>query len=215
LPIVGQAERIRADKIGINKIGNEIGANFIGIRKIGGGRAGAERPGRAGTEKPPEAPGLRGFIAYYIRGKGEVSSGPGPSYLPLYKGLLIFAHAAPARAQSRLTFVRQSSIVYAERFCMEFVSVRELCKSPKAAFDKIATDGKAVITNNGQPQAILVKVDAASFENTLSILQKLEFMQNLAEMRLASRCNGNSDLTLDEINAEIAATRADRKNQER
>jgi PHD/YefM family antitoxin component YafN of YafNO toxin-antitoxin module len=98
---------------------------------------------------------------------------------------------------------------------MEFVSVRELCKSPKAAFDKLTADGKAVITNNGRPQAILVKVDAASFEDTLSILQKLECMQNLAEMRLASRRGGNSSLTLDEINAEIAAARADRKNRER
>jgi PHD/YefM family antitoxin component YafN of YafNO toxin-antitoxin module len=98
---------------------------------------------------------------------------------------------------------------------MEFVSVRELSKSPKAAFDKLGTDGKAVITNNGQPQAILVKVDAASFENTLSLLQKLEFMQNLAEMRLTSRQNGNSNMTLDEINAEIAAARVERKKKNR
>jgi PHD/YefM family antitoxin component YafN of YafNO toxin-antitoxin module len=96
---------------------------------------------------------------------------------------------------------------------MEFVSVRELSKSPKAAFDKLTTDGKAVITNNGQPQAILVKVDAASFENTLSLLQKLEFMQNLTEMRLTSRRNGNSGMTLDEINAEIAAARAEQKKK--
>jgi PHD/YefM family antitoxin component YafN of YafNO toxin-antitoxin module len=97
---------------------------------------------------------------------------------------------------------------------MEFVSVRELSKSPKLAFEKLTTDGKAVITNNGQPQAILVRVDASSFENTLSLLQKLEFMQNLTEMRLISRHNGNSNMTLDEINAEIAAARAERRDAE-
>ena len=96
---------------------------------------------------------------------------------------------------------------------MEFVSVRELSKSPKVAFDKLTSDGKAVITNNGQPQAILVKVDASSFENTLSLLKKLECMQNLTEMRLASLRNGNSKLSLDEINAEIAAARAERQNK--
>jgi hypothetical protein len=94
---------------------------------------------------------------------------------------------------------------------MEFVSVRELSKSPKLAFDKLTTDGKAVITNNGQPQAIMVKVDASSFESTLSLLQKLEFMQNLTEMRLISLHNGNSNMTLDEINTEIAAARAERQ----
>jgi PHD/YefM family antitoxin component YafN of YafNO toxin-antitoxin module len=95
---------------------------------------------------------------------------------------------------------------------MEFVSVRELSKSPKLAFDKLTTDGKAVITNNGQPQAIMVKVDASSFESTLSLLQKLEFMHNLTELRLTSLRNGNSNMTLDEINAEIAAARAERQN---
>jgi PHD/YefM family antitoxin component YafN of YafNO toxin-antitoxin module len=96
---------------------------------------------------------------------------------------------------------------------MEFVSVRELSKSPKDTFDRLGADGKAVITNNGQPQAILVKVDASSFENTLSMLQKLEFMQNLTELRLVSRRNGNVNMTLDEINAEIAAARAERQNR--
>jgi PHD/YefM family antitoxin component YafN of YafNO toxin-antitoxin module len=90
---------------------------------------------------------------------------------------------------------------------MEFVSVRELSKSPKLAFDKLAADGKAVITNNGQPQAILVKVDASSFESTLSMLQQLEFAQTIANMQQESLRNGNSKMTLDEINAEIAAAR--------
>jgi hypothetical protein len=62
---------------------------------------------------------------------------------------------------------------------------------------------------------ILVKVDAASFENTLSLLQKLEFMQNLTEMRLSSWWNGNSNMTLDEINAEIAAACTERKKKKR
>jgi predicted Zn-dependent protease len=34
---------------------------------------------------------------------------------------------------------------------MEFVLLRELSKSPKAAFDKLGSDGKAVIPNNGRP----------------------------------------------------------------
>jgi hypothetical protein len=96
---------------------------------------------------------------------------------------------------------------------MEFLSIRDLSKSPKLTFDRLATDGKAVITNNGQPQAILVKVDASSFENTLSLLQKLEFMQNLTSMRLTSRDNGNSDMTLEEINAVIAAARTEQKTK--
>jgi hypothetical protein len=45
------------------------------------------------------------------------------------------------------------------------------------------------------------------------MLQKLEFMQNLTEMRLTSMKNGNSKMTLDKINAEINAVRKKRKSK--
>jgi hypothetical protein len=76
---------------------------------------------------------------------------------------------------------------------------------------KLADDGKAVLTNNGKPQALIFKIDGNSFEKTLSMLQKLEFMQNLTEMRLASAKKNGAKITLNEINTEIAATRRNKK----
>jgi hypothetical protein len=96
---------------------------------------------------------------------------------------------------------------------MEFMTIRELSKSPKDTLTRLSKDGKAVLTNNGKPQALIFKVDGESFERTLSLLQKLEFMQNLTEMRLMSLQNGNTDMTMDEINAEISAARKERKNK--
>ena len=96
---------------------------------------------------------------------------------------------------------------------MQFLTVRELSKSPKETLLALDKDGKAVLTNNGKPKALLFKVDADSFEKTLSLLQKLEFMQNLCEMRLTSMKNGNSKITLDEINAEIKASRREKKGK--
>ena len=78
---------------------------------------------------------------------------------------------------------------------------------------RLSLDEKAVLTNNGKPQALLFKIDSNSFEKTLSLLQKLEFMQNLSEMRLASIKNGSSKMSLDEINKEIKAARKKRKNK--
>ena len=94
---------------------------------------------------------------------------------------------------------------------MQFLTIRELSKSPKETMTKLADDGKAVLTNNGKPQALLFKIDGNSFEKTLSMLQKLEFMQNLTEMRLTSVKRGSSGMTLSEINAEIKATRQNKK----
>ena len=94
---------------------------------------------------------------------------------------------------------------------MEFLTVRELSKSPKNTLSKLSKDGKAVLTNNGKPQALIIKIDGEKFEQTLSLLQKLEYMQNLTEMRLTSLRNGNAGMSLDEINAEIAAARKKRR----
>ena len=94
---------------------------------------------------------------------------------------------------------------------MQFLTIRELSKSPKETMAKLTDDGKAVLTNNGKPQALLFKIDGNSFEKTLSMLQKLEFMQNLTEMRLTSAESGGSQMTLSEINAEIKAARQNRK----
>jgi hypothetical protein len=94
---------------------------------------------------------------------------------------------------------------------MEFLTVRELSKSPKETLTRLSKDGKAVLTNNGKPQALIFKIDGDSFERTLSLLQKLEFMQTVSEMRLASMQNGNAEMSLDEINAEISAARKERK----
>jgi len=98
---------------------------------------------------------------------------------------------------------------------MEFMTIRELSKSPKDSLTKLSKDGKAVLTNNGKPQALIIKIDGKSFEQTLSLLQKLEFMQSLAEMRLTSLRNGNASLSLAEINAEIAAVRKKGKKTHR
>ena len=94
---------------------------------------------------------------------------------------------------------------------MEFLTVRELTKSPKETLNRLDKSGKAVLTNNGKPQALIIKMDTEKFEQTLSLLQKLEFMQNLAEMRLTSLKNGNADMSLEEINSEIAAARKKNK----
>ena len=96
---------------------------------------------------------------------------------------------------------------------MQFLTIRELSKSPKEALTRLAEGRKAVLTNNGKPQALIVKINENSFEQTLSLFQKLEFMQNLTEMRNTSIKNGNSKMTLDEINAEIKAARKNRKGK--
>ena len=46
-----------------------------------------------------------------------------------------------------------------------------------------------------------------NFEKTLTLLQQIEFMQTVADMQMQSVKNGNSKMSLKEINKEIANAR--------
>jgi len=58
----------------------------------------------------------------------------------------------------------------------------------------------------------LLKVDAASFESTLAMIQQAELARAITNMQNESLRNGNSGMTPDEINAEIRAARLEAAN---
>ena len=57
---------------------------------------------------------------------------------------------------------------------MQFLSIREFSKAPKNALSKLSQDGKAVLTNNGKPAAIMLTVNTESFEQIFNLVQELE-----------------------------------------
>ena len=57
---------------------------------------------------------------------------------------------------------------------MQFLSIREFNRAPKTALTRLAQDGKAVLTNNGKPAAIMIAVNADSFEQVFSLVQEAE-----------------------------------------
>ena len=57
---------------------------------------------------------------------------------------------------------------------MQFMTIREFSKSPKTALSKLSQEGKAVLTNNGKPAAIMIPVNAESFEQVFNLVQEVE-----------------------------------------
>ena len=57
---------------------------------------------------------------------------------------------------------------------MLFLSIREFSKAPRVALTKLAQDGKAVLTNNGKPAAIVIPVNTESFERVFSQILEVE-----------------------------------------
>jgi hypothetical protein len=93
---------------------------------------------------------------------------------------------------------------------MDYISVRELRSAPKQIWDKLAQDGRLVLTNNGKPQALMLAIDGSTIDETLVAFEQAETMRLLNSIHLDSVKKGTDTMSLEEINAEIAATRTER-----
>lgn len=90
---------------------------------------------------------------------------------------------------------------------MEFVTKRDLMTTSKLTWEKLEREGELVITNNGKPAAIVLRVSEGDFENTLQLIRQTRAMRLLNS--IWSEADARGALTDDEIEAEIAAARAE------
>jgi prevent-host-death family protein len=90
---------------------------------------------------------------------------------------------------------------------MKFFSIREFRNDTKNAWAALDQDGRIVITNNGKPKAIVLGVDDSNLEDMLLFLKRAELASVVAKMQRQSEENQTDNMTMEEINAEIAAVR--------
>jgi hypothetical protein len=77
----------------------------------------------------------------------------------------------------------------------------------------LSDDGKIILTSNGKPKAIMIQVNEADFEDTLAVLNQVKLARAISNIRAAARRSGASEMSLDEINAEIAQSRKERRER--
>ena len=97
---------------------------------------------------------------------------------------------------------------------MEFVAIRDLCTAPKKITALLKQEKRLVITSRGRPTAIMLDVDPSTLEETLIDLRRLMAKRVLREIQDASVTAGTSSMSLEEINAQIAASRKQRADRE-
>ena len=90
---------------------------------------------------------------------------------------------------------------------MQYLSFQKFSKSPQAALSSLSKDGKVVLTTKGKPSAFLIKTNDRSFAKLNEMLQDVEFLQNMEDMQMQSKKNGNSKMGMKGINALIADAR--------
>lgn len=94
---------------------------------------------------------------------------------------------------------------------MEFLSIRKFNSSPKDTQEKLAKEGKIVLTNNGQPMALVISLTSENFEDTLAAVRQVESLRLLKSMRAEAKNRGL--LSPEEIEAEIQTARSERLDQ--
>lgn len=98
---------------------------------------------------------------------------------------------------------------------MEMVTVRDFRTSPTKIRNRLKANGMLVLTNNGTPMAVLLGIDASTLEETLDAICQAKVVRAVAKMQLAARQNATCDMSMDEIDAVIAATRKDKNHVRR
>lgn len=94
---------------------------------------------------------------------------------------------------------------------MKFITVRDLRGRPTEVWAKLSRDKELVLTSNGKPIAILSAVSEDTLEGSLVALRQARAIAAVEALQSHSVAAGTDKLSLEEINAEIAATRKARR----
>ncbi len=93
---------------------------------------------------------------------------------------------------------------------MRFVSVRDLRGKSAEIWKELSKVREMIITSNGKPIAILSAVSEENLEESLAAFRRARAVAAVESMQTASVEAGTDRMSLEEINAEIAAVRRKR-----
>ena len=96
---------------------------------------------------------------------------------------------------------------------MKFLSLRELRTATGEIKGILANNGKIIVTSNGKPTAFMVAINENSLEETLGDWKQVTALRALRNLQKQAKENGLSGMTLDDINAEITASRKEHKDK--
>jgi len=94
---------------------------------------------------------------------------------------------------------------------MQFVSMREFTAYPKETQAKLAQNRELVVTNNGTPTMLVIDITNRDFIRLTDYLHRQEALDILHQVQMASVREGSDTMTMEEIDAEIAAYRHEKR----
>ena len=95
----------------------------------------------------------------------------------------------------------------------KFVPLRDWCAKTGKLLKELERDGLLVVTENGSPTAVVLKVDPDNFDRELQSIARVRFARTIDSMRTSAKAAGTEKLTMKQIDAEIAAARRERRRR--
>lgn len=96
---------------------------------------------------------------------------------------------------------------------MDFVTARELRAESAKVWEKLEAGEEIVVTRNGKPFAVLVHTEPQDLEATLRAIRAERFAATVRKMQQHAVELGLDKMTMEEIDAEIAAARKERRER--
>ncbi len=90
---------------------------------------------------------------------------------------------------------------------MKFVGIRDFRNRSAKIWDELNREKEIIITSNGKPVAILSSVSEENLEENLTAFRRARAITAVSALQRESIKKGTDSLTLDDINAEINASR--------
>jgi antitoxin (DNA-binding transcriptional repressor) of toxin-antitoxin stability system len=92
----------------------------------------------------------------------------------------------------------------------KWLASRELSARPGRALATVRRSGRVLVTANGKPTAIMIPTSEETFARDLEMLDRVTLAQAVESIRADSVRQGTDALTMEDIDSEIRATRANR-----
>ena len=96
---------------------------------------------------------------------------------------------------------------------MKFVSIRELRSKTASIRQDLAQAREIVLTANGRPFAVMTPVSAETVEEEIQAIRRARTRAAIEGLRAAAKAAGVDKLTVEDIDAEIAAARRTRRKR--
>lgn len=94
---------------------------------------------------------------------------------------------------------------------MKLIASREMATKPAAIWKTLKKEGAVVVTRNGQPEGVFISTSGETWLEDVQEIIYARARKAAQEMRIAAAKSGAAELTMEDIDSEIKASRAKRK----